>query len=61
MKKYLIEFKRKLPLYKNKFIESIPFLLIYQSLLFILSPGKLNQVILVIMIVVFTLTQFAKD
>jgi hypothetical protein len=61
MKQFLYNLKRKLPFYKSKLIDSIPFLLIYQALLFILSPIKLNQVILVIMIVIFTLTQFVKD
>ena len=61
MKKLIKYLKQRLPIYQNKLIDSIPFLLIYQAILFILSPIKLNQVILVIMIVIFTLTQLTKD
>lgn len=59
MKKYLLMFKQRLPLYKKKVLEAIPVILIYQSLLFLLSPTKINQVILVVFIVFFTLSQFA--
>lgn len=61
MNKFFKSFKQKLPIYKERLVSSIPFLLIYQAILFILSPDKINQVILVIMIVIFTLSQFAKE
>ena len=61
MKKLVKYIKQKLPFYQKRLIDSLPFLLIYQAILFILSPIKLNQVILVIMIVIFTLSLLPKD
>ncbi len=62
MKKYWLMLKNKLPYYQKKLFEAIPFILIYQALLFVLSPTKINQVMLVVMVVAFTLTQFgSKD
>lgn len=61
MKKYLKMIKEKFPFYVNKFYDAIPFLLIYQAILFILSPLKINQVVLAILIVVFTFTKLTKD
>ena len=61
MKKLVKYIKQKLPFYQKRLIDSLPFLLIYQAILFILSPIKLNQVILVIMIVIFTLGLLTKD
>lgn len=58
MKKFLQVIKDKYPIYQKRFIESIPFIMIYQAILFILSPTKLNQVVLVIMIIFFAFTQF---
>lgn len=59
MKKYWLMFKQRIPFFKKKILDAIPVILIYQSLLFLLSPTKINQVILVIFIVFFTLSQFA--
>lgn len=54
--------KNKFPYYQKKLFEAIPFILIYQALLFVLSPTKINQVMLVVLVVAFTLTQFgSKD
>ena len=61
MKKLVKYIKQKLPFYQKRLIDSLPFLLIYQAILFILSPIKLNQVILVIMIVIFTLSLLTND
>ena len=59
MKKYILMIKEKLPLLQKRLVSSLPFILVYQAILFIISPIKLNQVLLVILIVVFTLLQFA--
>ena len=61
MKKLVKYIKQNLPFYQKRLIDSLPFLLIYQAILFILSPIKLNQVILVIMIVIFTLSLLTID
>lgn len=59
MKKYILMIKEKLPILQKKLVSSLPFILVYQAILFIISPIKLNQVLLVILIVIFTLLQFA--
>lgn len=59
MKKYILMIKEKLPLLQKRLVSSLPFILVYQAILFIISPIKLNQVLLVILIVIFTLLQFA--
>lgn len=59
MKKYILMIKEKLPILQKRLVSSLPFILVYQAILFIISPIKLNQVLLVILIVIFTLLQFA--
>ena len=59
MKKYILMIKEKLTLLQKRLVSSLPFILVYQAILFIISPIKLNQVLLVILIVIFTLLQFA--
>ena len=59
MKKYILMIKEKLPVLQRRLVSSLPFILVYQAILFIFSPTKLNQIMLVILIVIFTLLQFA--
>ncbi|MDD7735821.1 MAG: hypothetical protein SOW55_01905 [Bacilli bacterium] len=59
MKKYILMIKEKLPIFQKRLVASLPFILVYQAILFIISPIKLNQILLVILIVIFTLLQFA--
>lgn len=60
MKNFLDYLKKQVPVLKKQFFSSLPILLIYQALLFILEPGKINQVLLVIFIILYTTITFTK-
>lgn len=53
MKEFITKVKEKLPLYKEKFFKSINVLIIYQALLFLIAPTLTNQILLVLILVLF--------
>lgn len=53
MKEFIAKVKEKLPLYKEKFFKSINVLIIYQALLFLIAPTLTNQILLVLILVLF--------
>lgn len=55
MKKFLFTIKKKFPVYKEKIVSSIDVLLIYQGLLFIISPNVINQLLLIALVIIFIL------
>lgn len=60
MKKILEKFKKNYPLYQKKFLDSLPFLLIFQAIIFIFSPTRANQIAVLILMLGFILIQFEK-
>lgn len=55
MKTLFTNIKGKLPYYKQKIINSLDVLLIYQGLLFIISPNVVNQLLLIALGIIFIL------
>lgn len=55
MKKISEKIKEKFPLYKEKFINSLDILLIYQGILFLLAPTGINQLLLIALVLIFIL------
>ena len=55
MKTFLLKFKSKIPYYKQKIINSLDVLLVYQGLLFVISPNVVNQLLLIGLVVSFIL------
>ena len=55
MKDFFIKFKNKMTYYKDKILSSIDVLLIYQGILFIISPTGVNQLLLIGFIIIFVL------
>lgn len=53
MKEFITKVKEKLPLYKEKFFKSINVLIIYQALLFLIAPTLTNQILLVLILILF--------
>ena len=53
MKDILKHLKTRLPSIQDKLLESLPILLIYSALLFVLSPNIVNQLALFALIFVF--------
>ena len=60
MKTIFAKFKDKLPLYKDKIIESLDVLTIYQGILFIIAPTGINQLLLIGLIIIFILLMLKK-
>lgn len=60
MKDFFIKAKLKLPYYKEKLSNSLDVLLVYQGLLFIISPGPVNQLLLIALIVIVILLALKK-
>lgn len=60
MKNILTKFKDKLPTYKDKILESLDVLTIYQGILFIISPTGINQLLLIGLIIIFILLTLKK-
>ena len=60
MKNFFNKFKNHLPFYKEKILSSIDILLVYQGILFVLSPTGVNQLLLIGLIIVFILLMMKK-
>ena len=60
MKNILTKFKDKLPTYKDKILESLDVLTIYQGILFIVAPTGINQLLLIGLIIIFILLTLKK-
>ena len=60
MKNILTKFKDKLPTYKDKILESLDVLTIYQGILFIVAPTEINQLLLIELIIIFILLTLKK-
>jgi len=60
MKNIFIKLKEKLPSYKDKIIESLDVLTIYQGILFIIAPNGINQLLLIALIIVIILLTLKK-
>lgn len=60
MKSFLLKFKSKIPYYKQKIISCLDVLLVYQGLLFIISPNVINQLLLIALVIVFILLMVKK-
>ena len=58
MKKILNKIKSNMPLYKKRFLDSLPFLLVFQSILFIFSPTRVNQIGVIVLMIAFIFNQF---
>lgn len=60
MKKLYLTFKTKFPYYKERILASIDILLVYQGLLFLISPNVINQLLLIALVVIFILLMVKK-
>ena len=60
MKPLLSKIKSKLPYYKDKIFKSIDVLLIYQGILFLITPTGVNQLLLIALVIIFILLMVKK-
>ncbi len=60
MKNFFIKFRAKLPHYKDKLLNSLDVLLVYQGALFLISPNVINQLLLIALVVIFILMMAKK-
>lgn len=60
MKPLLSKIKAKLPYYKDKIFKSIDVLLIYQGILFLITPTGVNQLLLIALVIIFILLMLKK-
>lgn len=60
MKNILAKIKEKMPKFKDKVLASIDVILIYQGALFIISPTPINQLLFIILIIIFILNLLKK-
>lgn len=60
MKNFFTKFKTHLPYYKEKILSSLDILLVYQGILFLLSPNGVNQLLLIALVIIFILVMMKK-
>ncbi len=60
MKDFFDKVKMQFPIWKDKFLSSIGIILVYQAFLFLISPNFTNQILLVIIILIFAFQQMSK-
>lgn len=60
MKNFFIKFRGKFPHYKDKLLNSLDVLLVYQGALFLISPNVINQLLLIALVVIFILMMAKK-
>lgn len=60
MKDFFDKIKLQLPVWKVKILNSIGVILVYQALLFLISPSFTNQILLVVILLIFAFQQMSK-